>query len=141
MCVVPTGLGTASFFAPALKRWAKLVRPSGPVFIGRLLPLIVTIFRFTESSRKIRKGEFLNAIARAFLDVVAVEPVQLLHIEDGGRRCDALQGKFLNQLISRKDFASPSRRSPAEEGQIVRQRFRKNSHVAKICDGSCAVTF
>src|SRR5205823_7371961 len=83
--------------------------------------------------------QVFDPLSGALLDVVPVQPVQLLHVEDGGRWRDSLEREFLDQLLDREDFASASRRRPAQQRQVIHKRFRQNSHVAEICNRGCTM--
>src|SRR5579884_3096767 len=74
-----------------------------------------------------------------FLDVVAVQPVQLFKIENSRRRSNPLQRKFLDQLLFGENFARAAGGRPAEQRQVIDQSFGEHTHVTKVCDGSCTV--
>src|SRR5437660_6447130 len=88
---------------------------------------------------KERASQSVNAVGRALLDVVAVQPVELLHVKDRRRRCDAFKGKLFDQLLRGKGLARPAAGSPTQKGQIVHQGLGENAHVAEIGNGGCTM--
>ncbi len=62
---------------------------------------------------------------------MAVEPVELVEVEDGRARGDALQGEGLRQLVQGKGLGLAVLRAPAEQGQVVDQRLGQVAHLAK----------
>src|SRR4051794_28916498 len=72
---------------------------------------------------------------------MAIQPVQLFHVENRRRRRDPGERKFSYQLGHRKNLARAAGRSPSEQRQIIYQRFGEDSHVAEVGDRSSAVTF
>src|SRR5262245_53179407 len=83
----------------------------------------------------------MNSFGRTLLDVMAVEPVQLLGIEDGGRGRNPLQGEFLDQLRLGENLAVTAARRPSQQRQVVHQRLGKNSHLPEVGDRRSTVAF
>ncbi len=78
-------------------------------------------------SLEMRQERLSHSLGRARLDVLRVDPQELLRIEDGRRRLNVLPGKFLDQLVPRKNFLVAMR--PAEPGQVIDHGLRQISHV------------
>src|SRR5437588_5145025 len=67
---------------------------------------------------KQRANQSVNALGLALLDVMAVEPVELLHVKDRRRWCDAFKGKLFDQLLRGEGLARPATGRPAQKGQV-----------------------
>jgi len=70
---------------------------------------------------------------------MAVEPVELVEVEDGRRRGDALEGEDAGQLGEGKGLGLAVFRAPAEEGEVVDHGFGQIAHLAEGGDGGGAV--
>ena len=55
------------------------------------------------------------------VDVLPVQPLELLRIEHGRRGVHAIEREVLDRVLAREDV-QPVRRGPAEEGQVVQHR-------------------
>src|SRR5436305_8707976 len=67
---------------------------------------------------KQRASQSVNALGRALFDVMAVEPVELLHVKNRRRRCDTFKGKLFDQFLRGKGLSRPATGSPTQKGQI-----------------------
>src|ERR1700722_4306985 len=81
-----------------------------------------------------------NALGIGLLDVVPVDPVQLLPVEDRGRRGYALQREKRSQLLEREELRLAVFRTPAQQRQVVRQRLGQIAHLPERRNSSSPMT-
>src|SRR5439155_11288999 len=79
--------------------------------------------RLRTALAELRLDELGQARVRRRLQVLLVEPGQLLRIELRGRARDVREVEPLDELLRREDFLVAVR--PAEPREIVEQRFRQ----------------
>ena len=88
---------------------------------------------------KERENQVVELIGIHLLHVLEIDPVQFIDIEDSIIRGDALHGELFDKLFFREDFLL-ALRSPAEERQIVHDRFRQVAHIPVFGDRGRAMT-
>ena len=93
---------------------------------------VIELEREPSSLHEIGRGQGRNFSHRRFLDVVAVEPVQFFHIKNSRGRSDPFQREFPNQLLRGKHFTRAAARRPAQQDQVIGERFRQHAHLAKV---------
>ncbi len=92
--------------------------------------------RYPASQQKLPLGQLGDAIWIGKLDVMAIEPVELVEVEDRGTGRDALKGEDLRQLRQREGLGLAVFRAPAEQGQVVGQCLGQVAHRRNVGDGS-----
>ena len=89
--------------------------------------------------QKIRESECGEALRIGQLDVVPVEPVQLIEVKDRGRGCDALERKDLRQFGEREGLCLAVFCAPAKQCEVIYQSFGQVAHLAEAGDGCGSV--
>ena len=96
---------------------------------------VEAFFRFLREVDTLCGEPFLHDVFEeavvAQVNMLAVHPLQFLFVEAGGLRVDAFQRKAFHHFLDGHDFAVVTR-VPAEESQVVHQRFGQVTQVAEV---------
>ena len=89
---------------------------------------------------KVVLGKTCNAVEVGLLQVMAIEPVELIEVEDGRAGRNALERKSAGELREGESLSFAVRSAQAEQRKVVDQRLGQIAKLTEGRDGGCAVT-